>query len=277
MKFSLIIYAVCWLFRLVDYFLIRSDQSLIGEAFTHKLLGIALFALSLRALRWTWSDTGFPRKRALGYSGLGLLLGLGVFSLAYTFEYLFLSAQGQAPRFALYLSGYGVQGNRAMGAGLGFLGICIVGNIINAVMEEGVFRGLFVRLVSRRHSWFLAALFCALLFGFWHIAQPLRSMVDGEISFSSFAVQALGYTAITLVVGFKYSLLARVSGSLWLPMGEHFVNNTLINILHVTSEGGSDLQMPLRVAIAQGLALVISIVLFMLYNYRKGSGRERSA
>lgn len=268
MFLTLSLYALCWVFRFFDYFVLRTDQSVIGEAFFHKLLGIALFMLTLRALRWTWPETGFPRKKALQLTGYGLLLGVIVFALGYAGEFLFLRAQGHAPQFSLYLSGYGVMGNRAMGSGSLFLLVCLLGNMINVVMEEGVFRGLFVRLSCLKRSWVFSILVSAGLFGLWHIAQPLRSFVDGEIVLSSFLLQALVYIAMTFVIGIKYSLLAKMSGSLWLPMGEHFVNNTIINVLHVTSDAGTDVMVSARVGLAQGLSLIIVIILYALYRKR---------
>ena len=36
------------------------------------------------------------------------------------------------------------------------------------------------------------------------------------------------------LVGFKGAMITKLTGSLYMAMGDHFVNNTIVNILHVT-------------------------------------------
>jgi len=43
----LIIYLFCCIFRGLEYFLIRTDESFFGEAFIHKLIGILILGLAL--------------------------------------------------------------------------------------------------------------------------------------------------------------------------------------------------------------------------------------
>lgn len=37
-----IIYLLCFVFRLFEYFILRTDQTVVGEAVVHKLIGIAI-------------------------------------------------------------------------------------------------------------------------------------------------------------------------------------------------------------------------------------------
>lgn len=56
------------------------------------------------------------------------------------------------------------------------------------------------------------------------------------------------------LVGFKFALITKMTGNIFMAMGDHFVNNTIVNLLHLLSESGADELMSVRVAIAQTLS-----------------------
>ena len=38
-------YLLCYAFRILEYFVLRTDQTLVGEAIVHKLMGIGIFVV----------------------------------------------------------------------------------------------------------------------------------------------------------------------------------------------------------------------------------------
>lgn len=100
------------------------------------------------------------------------------------------------------------------------------------------------------------------LFGVWHIAAPLRAFLDGEQSPGGASMTALLLVVTSAVAGFKFALLLTITGSLWMPMADHFVNNTVVNILHVSASGGFDELQTVRISIAQSVSFVIVLVIF---------------
>lgn len=82
----------------------------------------------------------------------------------------------------LYVSAYAVDGSVGNQTAFIFFALCIIGNIINVVMEEGMFRGLFQKIFEKKYSLVIAAVIASALFGLWHIMSPLRSYCDGTMS-----------------------------------------------------------------------------------------------
>lgn len=270
------IYAVCLIFRCLEYFLIRTDQTFFGEAFIHKLLGIAVCFLMLFFFHIKPSEAGFCVRRAPKYLLCGSILGISVYILAYGIELIILAATGKSPFIQFYVTSYSVDGNMGNQTGFVFFVLCILGNIINVVMEEGIFRGLVLKLTEKKYNFLIAVIISSVLFGLWHLIAPIRSYIDGERSLSSMFMMMLMLFFATGITGAKFCLLAKMTGSLWLPMADHFINNTIVNILHIGSASGVDELQTIRVAIAQATSFIIVLIIFIKGKYYKKPSFEVS-
>lgn len=256
-------YGLCWGARLVEYLLIRTDQTIIGEAFLHKLVGILVLGACLMLIDSYWTEIGFSTTALWKNLMSGLLLGAGTFSMAYGINY-YLTAQSDSPvKLAYYITSYSMEGNQVTQSGPLFLFLCILGNLINVIMEEGLFRGLYLKLFEQEHSFFTAALYSSFLFGVWHIAAPLRAFVDVEATFASFALSGIVQIVLTGLMGFQLCLLVKITGSLWASMAVHFVNNFLVNVLHVVTASGIDPMQGVRISIAQTVSFLIVLLIYL--------------
>lgn len=46
--------------------------------------------------------------------------------------------------------------------------------------------------------------------------------------------------ATSALAGFQFALMTKMTGSLYVAMGAHFVNNAIVNMLHMVSDTGAD-------------------------------------
>ena len=261
----LAIYILCFIFRMIEYFIIRTDQTLLGEAIIHKIAGIIILWIAIKMLSTDFEFIGFKRKGIFKNFAFGLLFGISVFAAAYGAEILIAVSQGNFQSLQFYVSSYAVDKN--IGNQTGIL-ICIVGNIVNVLMEEGVYRGLFQKILQQKYKFIAAAIICSILFGAWHVIGPIRSYYDGMSSMGGMVANIFMLAITSGLVGFKAAMITRLTGSLYMAMGDHFVNNTIVNILHVTSYTGADELMFVRITIAQSLSFLL-VLIFYIWKQKK--------
>lgn len=265
------IYILCFEFRLLEYFSIRTDQTFWGEAFLHKLMGIIILGNALKFLSSDREYIGFKRRGVFSHLLMGLLFGLVMFALAYGVEIMLVVSRGSFRAVQFYVSSYAVDGNTGNQTGVLFFIICILGNILNVVMEEGVYRGLFQKILEQKYNFIVSMLTASLLFGLWHVVGPIRNYYDGLSSAGGMAANIMMLVITSGLGGVKFALLTRMTGSLYMAMGDHFVNNAIVNLLHVISFTGADELMLVRMAVAQSLSFLI----VLLYYFRFYCGRRK--
>ena len=259
--FCIAIYVVCYAFRLWEYFVLKTDESVIGENFIHKVCGVVVIFIALFASGLHWRDIGFTRAGLFKNIGLGLALGVGFYTISYAAECTVLYVQGASPSLTIASGGFSlVNSTEFVSVGIGFI---LLFNVLNVWMEEGLFRGLFTQALRERYEFKTVIFITALLFGLWHLAMPVRSFIEGQTDFASMLLLGAGDGALSSVYGLKMSLLYRMTGSLWAGMADHFFNNTVINIVHVVSSMGSDHLQVVRIVTAQLLSFVFVLILYL--------------
>jgi len=268
------IYLLCFVFRLFEYFILRTDQTWIGEAIVHKLIGIAILFIAMKLLQFTMKEIGFSSEKILRNLIKGLAFGIGVYIVAYAAEVLIVVSQGRFDSLQIYVSTYAVDQNIGRQTAVLFFMICIVGNIVNVIMEEGIFRGLFTRIFEQKYSFIVSAFMASILFGLWHVVGPVRNYFDGASSMGGMIANAIMLLVTSALVGFKFALLTKMTGNLYMAMGDHFVNNTIVNLLHVVSNTSADEMMFLRVSIAQSVSFIIVLVCYIQMHNKKTYGES---
>lgn len=272
----LAIYILCFIFRMIEYFIIRTDQTLLGEAIIHKIAGIIILWIAIKMLSTDFEFIGFKRKGIFKNFAFGLLFGISVFAAAYGAEILIAVSQGNFQSLQFYVSSYAVDKNIGNQTGILFFLICIVGNIVNVLMEEGVYRGFFQKILQQKYKFIAAAIICSILFGAWHVIGPIRNYYDGLSSMGGMVANIFMLVITSGLVGFKAAMITKLTGSLYMAMGDHFVNNTIVNILHVISYTGADELMFVRITIAQSLSFLLVLIFYIWKQKKIGSDSDTS-
>ena len=258
-----IIFVICSVARLIEYFYIRTDETFLSENFLHKLFGILLLWGILSICKLRWKDIGFSPDGIVSGIGKGLLFGLVCSVFAYAIESLTLFFLHRNVHLSFYASGFSLTSEKVSQAGILFIFLSVLFNLINVWMEEGVFRGLFTKIlegISYRKSLF----FIAFLFGIWHLVMPLRDYLQGESSLVNLIAMGIGYVILAGMMSIKWSLLYKMTGSLWFGLGDHFFNNLASNLVHVVSNSEADSLQIVRILLWQLLSFAI-----VLWGYQK--------
>ncbi len=260
------IFMLCLSARLVEYFLIKTDRTAIGENVLHKVAGIIILALALKRVNLTWSDIGFQRNGFVSSILKGLLLGSVCFAISYWLELTISALQGNPAYFEIYISSFSLTGSQIKNTDFVFFLLCVVFNVINVWMEEGIFRGLFIKIFSESKPFMQANFIAAFLFGIWHIVMPVRSYMNDEMSFAAMVLMGIGYIILAGIMGIKWGLLYHMTGNIWTGLGDHLLNNTVAtNMLHVVSLNGADELQIVRIMVAQIISFVFVLI---IYPYR---------
>ena len=252
-----IIFVICSVARLIEYFYIRTDETFLSENFLHKLFGILL----LWGIPSRWKDIGFSSDGTVSGIGKGLLFGLVCSVFAYTVECIVLLFLHGNVHLSFYASGFSLTNEKVSQAGILLILSSVLFNLINVWMEEGIFRGLFTKILeglSYRKSLF----FIAFLFGIWHLVMPLRDYLQGESSLVNLIVMGIGYVILAGMMSIKWSLLYKMTGSLWFGLGDHFFNNLASNLVHVVSNSEADSLQIVRILLWQLLSFVIVLSIY---------------
>ena len=237
--------------RIFDIFVLRLDERL-GEIILSKSLGFAL------VVGYTWwvgqrlSAIGLHSRRLGSALAIGASLTLAAFFIATLVQILTL-----APGESLTLRA--VDPKTGMTGGAAFGTFLIVGNLINSLMEEGLFRGLMLTHFLQRMRFRNANLLQASLFAAWHLVWPIKAFLTGDVSANGALAQAGLLLLGTFVAGLVYGYLFWRTGSLWAPLIAHFLNNTVLNLVQIQTLNG-DLQPAVVLSVVVVVAMAVLTV-----------------
>lgn len=258
-----LIFAACLLVQAIEVLFIRTDESFFAECFINKVFGVILLFVILKIWKRIWNYIGFVKEKFLINCLKGFSICAVFYLIGFAVEFLILKIQGNAFHIEFYVTGFSLTGNVVKQTGIGFVLMCIFFNIINVWMEEGLFRGFFLKYLGEEFTAKKALYLSGFLFGIWHLVTPFRSLLDGEMSLVNFLVMSIGYVILSMMMGIKWGLLFQNSGTVWIGLADHFFNNCVVtNLIHVVSDAGTDELQIARVLIGELTSFLAVVIYF---------------
>jgi membrane protease YdiL (CAAX protease family) len=256
---GLVLLAIAFFFKWIDTFVLRLDERL-GEIILCKTLGFALVIVFVWAAGRSLRDVGLHSRRLGPSLFVGVVITVVALAVGYGVEFAIPLQRGAKPvvQFEAIDPKAGVSG------GLLFVIWMVFGNVINSFMEEGLFRGVMVRLFRARLSFWRANGFQAFLFAIWHLPWVVKWYQVGQIdAHGGLLFATLSQFLPMLLIGLVWGYLYLKTGSLWTCWVAHFLNNTTFNLMHITTMDGLDSGLAIR-----GPAyLVVSLLSLFLVKY----------
>ena len=220
---------VCAFFRVIDIFVLRLDEPPVNEIILSKTLGLLLLFFYLKIVHSSFGKIGFHSNHifiSIFISLIFVLLGLVII---YGSQFIYLQVKGAKPY--LTFQHYTL---------LAILVSVIAGNIINALMEEGLFRGLMIAQFMNYTTFWKVNILQASIFGIWHIVWPLKDFYMGKIdSIGALVGVSAGNVIITFLMGLTMGYIFYKTGNLWAAFSWHFLMNLTQNILVIRSSNFS--------------------------------------
>ena len=263
LRTSIIIFLICLFIHTIEVIFIRTDETIFAECFINKLFGIIVLFVLLNTLKWKWKDIGFKKEGMIKNIIKGFLLCTVFYTLGFLIEFIVLKSQCNPGHIEFFVTGFSLTGNVVKQTGILFVLMCIFFNIINVWMEEGLFRGFYIEYLNKKFDMKKTIFIAAFLFGLWHLVTPFRSLLDGDMNLLSFIVMSIGYVILSMIMGIKWGILYRMTGSIWMGLADHFFNNCVVtNLLHVVTSTGVDEMQIARVLIGE-LTSFIAVLVYM--------------
>jgi len=230
---SLVLYILAWFIKYIDTFALRLDEKM-GEAILTKSLGFILVVVYVWACGRNLRDIGF-HSRNLGKVLIIAFAGFGfLYAFAFVTQLLILRSSGEDARFVLSA----VDPRTGMSGGLWFGIWLLVTNLVNSAMEDGLFRGVMIRLFLVRLSGWGAIFLQAVLFSLWHLSWPIRRLLDGQATPGEAAFEASGLLLATLISGLVYGYFYYKTNNIWGAFVGHAINNGIFNVLFIQTGMG---------------------------------------
>jgi uncharacterized protein len=225
---ALALFLVVVVLRYTEVF-VSGLNALPDKSIVSKVLGFILVLGYLRVLRKPLRSIGLHSRnfnKAFLIGGLSLLI---LYVTLYVVQFHRLNIAGESPRlvFAAINKQTGVMG------GLAFTWFYLFGQIVNAFMEEGIFRGVMLPHLMRRFRFWQANALQAFLFGLAHLVWPLSSWVRGQATAEEAIAEAVPLMIATTVGGLVFGYLYYRTDSLWTAWFAHLIDNVIGLFFHI--------------------------------------------
>ena len=225
---SLALFFVVVALRYTEVF-VPGLNALPDKSIVSKVLGFILVLGYLRVLRKPLSSIGLHSRNFNKAFLIGGLSMITLYVVLYTIQFYRLSSSGETPRLIFAV----INKETLVLGGLSFTLFHLFGQIVNAFMEESIFRGLMLPQLMRRFRFWQANVLQAFLFGLAHLVWPLMSWLRGQSTVEEALAGASSLLIFTTVGGLVFGYLYYRTDSLWTGIFAHLIDNSAALYFHI--------------------------------------------
>lgn len=224
LAFFLIVIAL----RSLDLFVFHID-ALPDLTLFSRVIGFLLVVGYLSILRKPISTIGLHAKNVATAVLIGMVSLISLYIVLYGVQFFRLSAAGQAPQLVFAA----IDAQTGAMDGLFFTFCLLFGQIMNAFMEEAIFRGVMLSQLMRTFRFWNANVLQAILFGCAHLVFPLSDWISGQTTAGQAAAEAAMLLVFTTIGGLVFGYLYYRTASLWTVVLAHLIDNSIVLFFHI--------------------------------------------
>jgi CAAX protease family protein len=225
---SLALFFVVVALRYTEVF-VPGLNALPDKSIVSKVLGFILVLGYLRVLRRPLRSIGLHSRNFNKAFLIGGLSMITLYVVLYAIQFYRLSSSGETPRLIFAV----INKETLVLGGLSFTLFHLFGQIVNAFMEESIFRGLMLPQLMRRFRFWQANVLQAFLFGLAHLVWPLMSWLRGQSTAEEALAGAASLLIFTTVGGLVFGYLYYRTDSLWTGIFAHLIDNSAALYFHI--------------------------------------------
>ena len=228
MRCALAFFLIVIVLRSLDLFVLHAD-ALPDPTIFSKIIGFTLVVGYLYVLRKPISTIGLHARNVSKAVFIGMMSLMSLYVILYSVQFFRLSAAGQTPQlvFAAIDTKTGAVGR------LFFTAFLLFGQLVNAFMEESIFRGVMLSQLMRKFRFWNANVLQAILFGCAHLVFPLSSWISGHTTAGQAAAEAAVLLVFTTIGGLVFGYLYYRTASLWTAVFAHLIDNSSVLFFHI--------------------------------------------
>ncbi len=209
-------------FKMLDIFWLTLDEEW-GDILLSKSFSVVLIIFLLLFMGKTFFDIGIKREH---------------FFYNVFFSLSFVVCSIISMRFVYTLVAWDFTAWDIFDVSLTFLYLTFVTNIVNVMMEESLFRGIFLRLsldASKNHFW-RANLLQAFFFGIWHFPTPVKEYVLGEMVLAETIMYMCVLCTLSFAVALPWGYYYYKTSSIVPSLIWHLFWNSTLGIFPLSSD-----------------------------------------
>lgn len=262
------VFFVFFFVRCLEYYVFVPKTGFNSHGVITSALGMAIMFFYLYIVNGNLQAVGLISnyRKLFKWLGIGAVLSIVPIILVMLTEAL--SYVSSSTDFALSLYSFGYKkASSGNGVWLAAISICLITSIVKVTLFESLYRGYILVSLRKIMSFRSSNIIQSVLYTLWFLIIPLRYLIWNTQNYSGTEILklVLFYIVFEFMAAFKWGLLTRASGALWVALFDHIIFDFFSETIHLVING-IDQNRLLRLFLIQLVSFAMTLV---YYYYRK--------